>query len=234
MLVWFLAQLHPQSPGLWLTLSLLTLLLQLVVWGSLSGRNRQLLALGRWVVIPYLGLVSGGLSPRLLGLSPIDWQASFSLGAGILFFMLAALVLVRASTVLSPTATPGTAKSVQQGRAEQLWLAPYFSVLLLSGAEELHWAFLRGALWEMSLTLPTPPANTAYVAIWLATLIAAAELAVVHISGRARLFKLVLLLASAILFFFTRNFWLCWFLHTLAWIILLPAEKKQGLAAITP
>jgi hypothetical protein len=234
MLVWFLDQLHPQAPGLWLALSIVSLLLKLLVWGSLTERTRQAAAIGRWVLIPYLGLIIGGLSPRLLGLSAIDWQATFSLGAGILFFIMAALILVRASTVLPPTSKPEAADAIHGGRAEQLWLAPYFSVLLLSGAEEFHWAFLRGALWEMSLTLPTPPANTAYVAIWLATLVAAAELAVVHISGRARLFKLTLLLASTILFFFTRNFWLCWLLHTIAWVILLPAEKKRGLVVVAP
>jgi hypothetical protein len=107
-----------------------------------------------------------------------------------------------------------------------VWLAPFFSGWLISGAEELHWAFLRGALWEMLLTLPTPLANTAYVATWLATLMGGLELAILPISGRRRLFKLVLLVASAILFFFIRNFWLCWLLHAMTWLILLPAEQK--------
>ncbi len=54
--------------------------------------------MGLWVLIPYLGLLVGGLSPRLMGISNLDWLPSIGLGLGFIFVVLVLLLLVRAAT----------------------------------------------------------------------------------------------------------------------------------------
>jgi hypothetical protein len=234
MLAWFSTQIRPQAPGLWLVLSLICFLILLLLWGTLTERRRRMVVLIRWLLIPYLGLISGGLSLRLLGLSAIDWPATFSLGAGMLFFLLAAVTLVRAITLSSSPRMDRTHLAHNRAPTPASNTTPQLTICLLSGAEELHWAFLRGGIWELMLHLPTPPANTPYLAIWLATAWGATELALTPMSGRRRLLKLVILLTSAILFLFTRNFWLCWLFHTAAWLILWPVDHEETMRQETP
>lgn len=230
--LWLLSQLNPQAPGLWLLVSALSGAVLLLLWGHLRNLNRRYARVARWLLVPYLGLISGALSPRLLGLSNIDWLVSLSLGIGIIFVVLAALLIVRATTVLTadypdvlpkPTRPPG-----------RMRLTPYGSALLFSGAEEFHWAFLRGGLWELLLALPATLTYPAYTAVWLATTIAAVELLIFPISGQQRLAKLIILIATTILFLYTRNFWLCWLLHAGGWLILQPVEQKEAAANLPP
>ena len=50
--------------------------------------------------------------------------------------------------------------------------------------------------------------------------------------GRAdKLLKVAILFISAILFIFTRNFWLCWIFHAAAWLLLASGEPQTDLAA---
>ncbi len=224
MVEWFWGQLQPTAPGLWLILSLLSLVGLLLVRPWLRQPTRDLALLIRWLLIPYLGLISGGLSPRLLGLHTIDWLPSLSLGAGIAFTVLATLLVVRGVTTFSFAPTDRLSSATLQRSG---W-KHYAREWLISGAEEFHWAFLRGSLWELFLRFPTPPATPGYLAVWFAALLAGSELLFSPWGNQRRWLKLVVLLATTILFFYSQNFWLCWFVHAAAWSILLPIHHQAA------
>lgn len=203
---WFIGQLHPLRPGFWLLLSFalsgLTLLAARFLPGKIVGRLRM----GRWIFTPYLGLLVGGLSPRLLGLSDIDWVAGLGLGVGLIFAIWLLLALVQATLHSEVTASEGV-RPVGQSWLEQI---------IWAGSQEFHWVFLRGAVWEMLLSLPTPPELPGYWAIWLASLLALPGIFVQHQHTAQRVIAGMLLITTAILFFYTRNFFLCWLLHASA------------------
>jgi hypothetical protein len=224
MLEWFWGQLQPTAPGLWLLLNLLGLVGFILARPWLRQSQRNLVLLIRWLLIPYLGLISGGLSPRLLGLHVIDWLPSISLGIGIAFTVLATLLVVRAVTTF-PLGHNDQSLSDSPLRSD--WMH-YPREWLISGAEEFHWAFLRGSLWELFLRFPTPPATPGYLAVWFATLLASCELIFSPWGNQRRWLKLVVLLATTILFFYSQNFWLCWFVHAAAWLILLPIHHQSA------
>jgi hypothetical protein len=92
-------------------------------------------------------------------------------------------------------------------------------VLLWSGAGEFHWVFLRGALWEIFLSLPEPLELPGYWAIWSAALIAAVELFASRPGFVQGLVQMTTLITTSVLFFYTRNFWLCWALHAAVQLI---------------
>jgi hypothetical protein len=178
-------------------------------------RWRQPVWLAHWLLVPYLGLLVGGLSPRLMGLTRIDWPASLGLGLGLMVGVVVLLVLVRAVVDLSeqPAPLPESPPTPVSG-----WRI-FSDTLLWSGGAEFHWAFLRGAFWEILLSLPTPLALPAYWAIWCAALLAAVEILAARPGFVTGLLHLVTLVTTSILFFYTRNFWLCWALHTAVQLI---------------
>ncbi len=100
-------------------------------------------------------------------------------------------------------------------------------VIFLGGAEEFHWVFLRGAVWEILLTAPVPLELPAYWAIWIA--------AVLGPAGDCPAPTIVRAMASpdrsadhnSILFLYTRNFWICWILHSAAVLILITNSRTQ-------
>ena len=212
---WIYSQLTPTAPGFWLALSLLTLPVALIVGARLSARGRRWLYAARWALIPYAGLLAGGLSPRLMGLSKIDWAVTLSLGVA-LFFGLTAL----AFGVRIFMATTGEAESslIQETRVG--WSSSVVMVLMI-GAEQFHWSFLRGAIWELILTWPQPLSERpAYWAIWIATLISLPGVWLQPINVPHRLVKSALLIITAVVFFYTRNFWLSWLVHVTTWFLL--------------
>ena len=203
---WFIGQLHPLRPGFWLLLSFglsgLALLAARFLPGKIVGRLRM----GRWIFTPYLGLLMGGLSPRLLGLNDIDWVAGLGLGVGLIFAIWLLLALVQATLHREKT-TSETERPSNRSLLEQI---------VWAGSQEFHWVFLRGAVWEMLLALPIPPALPGYWAIWLASLLALPGIFVQHRHTAQRVIAGLLLITTAILFFYTRNFFLCWLLHASA------------------
>lgn len=218
---WFIGQLHPLRPGFWLLLSFalsgLTLLATRFLPGKIVGRLRM----GRWIFTPYLGLLVGGLSPRLLGLSDIDWVAGLGLGVGLIFAIWLLLALVQAT--LHRETAPESARPLGRSILEQI---------VWAGSQEFHWAFLRGAVWEMLLALPSPPALPGYWAIWLASLLALPGIFIQHQHTAQRIIAGMLLITTAILFFYTRNFFLCWLLH--ASVGLLVGDDKTTATAYSP
>ncbi|CAN5520891.1 hypothetical protein BH10CHL1_BH10CHL1_04400 [soil metagenome] len=206
-----------QAPGIWLLLSLLASMLLLLLTQQIAPAWRARLTIGLWVGIPYLGLLLGGLSPRLIGLSDVDWVASLGLGLGLLFIMVLLLVLVRSTTNMPranslPTHTP---------------LATFLLQVINNGVQEFHWCFYRGAIWELLQMMPNPPALPAYWAVWLAALLAMPGALIRAGHATQRLFIISVLIATTVLFFYTHNFWLCWLLHTAAWFIVKPERTPN-------
>lgn len=231
----FLALLSLQAPGIWLLLSLITGLLIMFFKRPRNPSQRQLLQMGLWVLIPYLGLLIGGLSPRLMGISNLDWLPSIGLGLGFIFVVLLLLLLVRAATERESPAlkvdVAQASRSISRHSAEEKLdsssVQHLFYQFLQHGAQEFHWCFLRGALWEFIYRSPTPPSLIAYWAIWIAALLAIPEISFGRPNAAQRLFGIVVLIATSILFFYTRNFWLCWLLHTTAWFIVDPQYDRR-------
>lgn len=234
---WLVAELNPQSPAFWLLISFVVT----VVLGALHFRYRsawvQWLWIGQWILIPYCGLLLGGLSPRLMGLSNLDWVATLGLGSGLLFVLLVLLVAVRAAVGFTETLPPQTQQStpveVPGADHTENAHAPVWHfialVILLSGAQEFHWAFLRGAVWEILLKAPNQPELPAYWAIWIAAFFVFLETALRRPSFEQWLLQITVLATTSILFLYTRNFWLCWILHSAAILILTANGRMQPL-----
>jgi hypothetical protein len=170
-----------------------------------------------------------------MGISAIDWRTSLSLGITIICGVLVALILVQATTTLAAAPDdPGAAQLTKKGSsATALPLAAMYTLRFLqNGAEEFHWAFLRGSLWELLLAAPNLLNVPAYAAVWLAAGLAGLDILATQPSGPMRISKGIVLIATTILFFYTRNFWLCWLLHGAAWFILQQqlADRISGLA----
>jgi hypothetical protein len=203
---WFLLQLSPQTPGFWLLLSIVSLVVLVALDGRLSVRQRYWTRLTRWVMIPYAGLLAGGLSPTLMGLTNIDWQDSLRIGLSLVFAIWVLLFLARASMQPAAPKPTDTTRTAIGG-----WISAV-SETVYDGAEQFQWSFLRGATWEMLLTSSALPDLPAYYAVWIAAVLALPDV-LLERSSFNRLIGLFILLVSTALFYYTRNFWLCWLFH---------------------
>jgi hypothetical protein len=216
-----------REPGFWLVLTLLLGAAVLAGRPFLPARWRTPALLAYWILLPYVALIAGAVSPRLMGLVYIDWLTTLRLGLG-----LAAVLIVAAlggRLLLQRNLPAGTGDEP----------APFASwpalglAIVLSGGEEFFWCFLRGAvaevLWIQQAALPLPD----YVAIWVAALLALPVAFIVQPSWSRRLVEVAILIATSVLFFYTRNFWLCWFVHATLWLILAPAAPTHAPAAQT-
>jgi hypothetical protein len=202
---WLLEQLtaSPMRAGLWLALSFLLAGIATGVTRTIAPDLERLVRVVRWVQVPYIGLILGGLSPRLMGLSEFDWSSGFSVGVVALAGLLVLLFLVRiwlqmSAEVPNPNASIGRFSSLS---------------LIESSAQEFHWCFLRGAVWELLISLASPLVSPQYWAVWIGAAIA---LPGIYISSRSlsdRLMTTLVLVTTSSVFLFTRSFWLCCFLH---------------------
>jgi hypothetical protein len=177
-----------------------------------------------WLVGPgYAALVTGQLSPRLMGLSQIDLGAG--LGFGTLFAVFALIVLLAAGLTYrrlrytdslgAPYPTPGIAISAG------------VRLIVEAGALQWHWAFYRSAIIVAlaGAGLPDP----LYWGSWLAVAWICLEGALSPLlwsdlrhSGKAeiRILRGVLLVATTVVYLMSRNFWLAWALHSLTTVLL--------------
>jgi len=216
---WVRLQLMPQAPGFWMALSLVTLPLVLIVAARLSRRHQRWLYVARWVLIPYLGLMAGGLSPRLMGLSKINWATTISLGIALFFGLMLLTIGVRLFISVNSRSVDGEDDGARS-ESQSGW-AGMGLMILMSGAEEFHWSFIRGAIWELLLLWPQPlDGLPGYRAVWLATLVTLPEIWLQPLAVPQRLVKSAVLVMTAVIFFYTRNFWLAWLVHAAAWLLL--------------
>ena len=238
---WFLSQLQMQQPGFWLLVSWLIGLagvMGLRIWPGLASWANWLAPL-RWLIVPYVGLLVGALSPRHMGLSEIDWLAGAGWGMGLILALLGLLWLIQSGD-----------PNLHRSRAALKEPGPASYVVLMSGLQEFHWAFLRGGLWSLLRTLDGASAGMvggvpasflaqpAYWAIWIAGVLAVIELLVAgsvrRIGPTDGLIQLFVLLASSVLFLYTRNFWLCWLLHAGVRLLLARSFTARSLPPQSP
>jgi hypothetical protein len=172
---------------------------------------RPWIALAYWVLIPYLALLAGAVSPRLMGLYWLDWRATFQVGAGLL--LVCVLLALVGRLLASPSAQPANDGGWPQRAA---WVVQ-------AGAEEWFWCFLRAAFWELLLAWPEAVALPLYGAVWGAAGLALPFTLALQPNGALRVIKLTALVVTSILFLFTRNFWLCWLIHAALVVVFTPA-----------
>lgn len=214
----------------WLLLNFIVTVGFLAIYSFIPAQYRQPILNLRWTILPYVALLTGGVSPRLMGITGIDWLLSFGFGLGLIAAILGLLVLVRSTTDFSPPRNGSSEEWVGSRQLSDLLLAAptnssiAFSLapLFNTAAEEFYWAFLRGALWEAFLTTSLFDEQAGYWAVWLAALLALPEIFRFQTTLPSRLFKLILLLLTSVLFLYTQNFWLCWLLHVLVLLLLMP------------
>ncbi len=218
---WISTQLSLEAPGFWLVLSALTLPFVYLIGRRVPARARPWLAAGRWVLIPYAGLLAGGLSPSFLGLSKINWATTLSLGVAIFVGVLLVAAMVRLAGQFSGEGPFRPDSAAGDGAPQSTQWAMLTLTVLWIGAEQFHWSFVRGAVWELLFTLPeSDGALPAYRAMWLATLLTLPEIWLQPTNFPRHLLKSALLIVTAVAFFYTRNFWLCWAIHAGAWIVI--------------
>ncbi|MCB0045920.1 MAG: hypothetical protein KDD92_10845 [Caldilineaceae bacterium] len=227
---WILDQLSLLSPGFWLALSVVTLPLTYVLGRRVGARLKPWIGVLRWTLIPFAALLSGGLSTRFAGLTKINWAATLNLG--VIIFMLTAAVGIAIRIMRMTSEEPRMPPPQQESRlSARRWAYGPLSILWL-GAEQLHWCFVRGAIWEMLVTWPTGPVeSSAYRTLWLSTLLLLPEIWLQPISFQQRLLKASLLLVTAVTFFYTLNFWLCWAISATLWLLIagpLPAAPGHS------
>lgn len=216
------------SPGFWLVIALLGGVAVSAARPFVPATWRSFLFAGFWIGLPYLALIAGGVSPRLMGLVYIDWLTSLRLGVGLAL----ALIAVAAVARLSLRRSSGQPLDSSQATvAAAKWGAP-IAAIAQSGAEEFFWCFLRGAVLELMLALQISVELPLYWSIWIAAVIALPLSLTNRASSYARLVAVAVLVMTSILFFYTRNFWLCWFVHATVWLLLTPAEPAAQPGAI--
>jgi hypothetical protein len=178
------------------------------------GWPREALRFGYYIGPPYAALLLGVASPRLLGLSGLDWAQSSGLGAALgagacILLLLGWWQYARATRAL---ARPGEGPLATEVAAlARPWGG---GVLLLEMAYlEAHWAFYRaGAILLFG----------DYAGVFLGCAIAILEMLArpqlwsrLRQPGQADGFLLTTSLAFvvAILFLFTHNLWVCAVVH---------------------
>ncbi len=219
--LWEQLTLSPLRAGFWLVLSFLLAGVTTGVTRLIAPELERIARLVRWVQLPYIGLILGGLSPRLMGLTELDWAVGFSIGVVLLFAMLILLALMRiwlhTDQELPPsratrTGTPHSGAPIQSASSGLL--------LFESSAQEFHWCFLRGAVWDLLLSLPSAPESPQYWAVWIGAALALPGISIQRKPISDRLSTALILMTTSSLFLYTRNFWLCWLLHLCIRIIL--------------
>ena len=208
---WLFDQLHWQRPGFWMLFSFLTSIAFLFTYQFVSPERHDPLRMARWFFIPYLAILFGGLSPRLMGLTDIDWVAGLGTGVALIFVVLVILVMIRATLHLDESIVEERLPTSSVSRLQQI---------VMAGAQEFHWTFLRAGTWELMLLAPIGYAQPEYWSVWIASLLALPGIFAQYQRTSQRLIACVVLLTTAILFLYTRNFWLSWLLHASAQMLL--------------
>ncbi len=197
----FIQQWSWQRPGLWLVLSLV-LGGVAARWVPVEQRARRWWIWGHQVLVPYAALLVGAVSPRLMGLSGIDWRVTLVQGLWVALVLLGFTALVRVALQRGLAVFPGASPADPPGGGHRL---------LAAAAQEFHWCFLRGGLAEIGMGMAGAP--PVYLATWLAVGLALPELLGRERSAMGRLTGAAVLLLTSVLFLYTRNFWLGTLVH---------------------
>jgi hypothetical protein len=215
------------EPGFWLVIAVLAGVALLAGWSFTPRRWRSWLLPAYWIGIPYLALIAGAVSPRLMGLRFLDWPANLRLGGGLLLAVLGLVALGRIFLLFERENGKQSGDDTVSRPSPSRWLGVLLTVALC-GAEEFYWCFLRGMFWELLQSLPWTVELPAYWSIWLAALLALPWALLPQPSAGARLAKVTILVVTSVVFLYTRNFWLCWFLHAAMWLMLKPQSLQDA------
>ena len=207
----------PTRAGLWLALSFMLAGTSTMVTRFVAPELEQLVRVVRWVQIPYFGLILGGLSPRLMGLTLLGWDSRYTLGLVVLVCLLVLLVLIR---IRLHTETVPYHAIALTGRS-------WSPSLIESCAQEFHWCFLRGAVWELLSFYAPESLSPQYWAVWIGALISLPGIYFHPANLSDRLLTFLVLVATSSLFLVTQSFWLCCFLHLGVRVILLWNQPTQ-------
>lgn len=218
---WLLEQLtaSPARAALWLALSFVLSGTATLVTRRFAPELERPVRVVRWIHIPYLGLILGALSPRLMGLTIVGWDSRYIVGVVLLAGLLFLLVLIR---IWLHTETSHTGGAIPTGRS---WSPSLFE----SCAQEFHWCFLRAAVWDFLLIFASTSLSPHYWAVWIGAAISLPGIHIQPVPLSDRLLTTVVLLATSSLFLVTQSFWLCCFLHVGIRVILLWRQpSRQG------
>lgn len=207
----------PTRAALWLALSFILAGTATFITRLVSPELERLVRIVRWVQVPYFGLILGGLSPRLMGLTVLGWDSKHTLGLVVLACLLVLLILIRIRLYTEPDQIDRISLTSQT-------LSPS---LIESCAQEFHWCFLRGAVWELLYISLSTSLSPQYWAVWVAAAISLPGIYVQHSPLSDRLLTALVLAATSSLFLVTQSFWLCCFLHMGIRVILLWNEPAR-------
>lgn len=195
-------QLRIDEPGFWIVLALVAWAVGLAANRRLSPAAQRLVAVARWLLIPYAALLTGAVSPRLMGLTQIDWRVTIGFGLTIVVALIAAVGLV----ALHQSADAAPPQSRQSARG-------VLPLLGLGALQEFYWCFLRGAVVELLLMAAVDLIQIEYWAGWLVALLVLPDLPTGAGSAVRRLSHVTALVITTVLFIYTRNYWLCAVAH---------------------
>lgn len=207
------------APGFWLVLALLAGVIVLGLRPYLPCSVQRWSMIGYWGLLPYLALITGGVSPRLMGIVYIDWRVSLTLGVGLALITVALAGVARISLLTGGRTAHADAPSPGWGGI--------VSSIGVSGVEEWFWCFLRGAVEETLLLAQFSLDAPAYWSIWIAAALALPFSLPYQPTAYHWLVKGGILVMTSILFFYTRNFWLCWAVHAITWLLLAQPAAVQ-------
>ena len=218
---WLLEQLtaSPTRAALWLAVSFMFAGTATFVTRLVAPELERLVRVVRWVQVPYFGLILGGLSPRLMGLTDMGRDSRYTVGIVVLAGLLVLLVLIR---IWLHTETDPFSAVALTGRS-------WSPSLIESCAQEFHWCFLRGAVWELLHLFASTSLTPQYWAVWIGAAISLPGIYIQPIPLSDRLMTTLVLVTTSSLFLVTQSFWLCCLLHLGIRIILLwDQPSRQG------
>ena len=202
---------------LWVALECLVILVWLFFQFRIATKWYAIARLVRLSVIPYVALLLGQISPRDMGLTGYDWSNSLSLGSLVMVAMLALWIGMR--TVSATVSSDLLEQPLLESNRFATW--PNRGLLvLLSGGLELNWSFWRASGAQIFNSLFMPIQSPTYWGIALAFVIVLPDTLRATTSHVGRILNVAILIATSVLFLFTKNLWLCWILHfLLQWTI---------------
>ena len=90
------------ASAFWLLASVMIGILLRLIQAKWAKDRATLFQLARWILIPYLPLLSGHLSPRFMGLVGLNWPATFGAGMGIRLVILMLTAVAKVTNIQHP------------------------------------------------------------------------------------------------------------------------------------
>lgn len=214
-----------QSLMIWGVAETVVTVIWLILHHRISQRWYQFAQLIRLCAIPYLALLAGEISQRSMGLTGYDWGNSLSVGSILMIVIVAIWFGIRIAEESS--SLPLDADVQENGlRTSSNWSKNGLKVLTASGLE-LNWCFWRVIGTQLTAWLFVELDSPIYWGVTLSVMLLAIFIFFSSSSLATTLTNITILIATSVLFLFTRNFWLCWLLHTILLLSAMPDTRLQ-------